>query len=100
MASPTKVIEYMSTGLGVISTTNVGDIKDFPGVSFLEEYSLINSDNYDCSRLVDYIFKDYNRNENLQRNRDFLEKEYTWESMTERYQNLFNDVYKNIERIK
>lgn len=92
VASPTKVIEYMSSGLGVISTTNVGDINEFPGVSFLEEYNALCSDEYEIKGLVEFINNRYDRTENLRKCSEFLLEEYTWDSMISRYKYLFEKM--------
>lgn len=89
VASPTKVIEYMSSGLGVISTTNVGDINEFPGINFLKDYNVLCSSEYEIEELVDFISNQYDRIKNLRKCREFLLEEYTWDSMIDRYKYLF-----------
>ena len=90
VASPTKVIEYMANGLAVISTTNIGDINQMPGASYLFDYNQIADNSLDLLKLIDFINADYNRENNFNICRQFIKDEYTWESMSPRYQDLFN----------
>ena len=90
VASPTKVIEYMASGLGIISTSNIGDIEDLPATSFLEKYEKLCDRNYDTKKIIQFIEKGYDREKNLNICKTFLKNEYTWESMANRYRYLFS----------
>jgi glycosyltransferase involved in cell wall biosynthesis len=89
VASPTKIFEYLSTGLKLISTDNIGDID----ILNIEKYVLSTNDINEDYIMENYIniLKKYDRNDNFNKCKIELMEKYIWDSYINDYENIFKN---------
>jgi hypothetical protein len=87
VASPTKVYEYLSTGLKIIGTNNIGDIEQIPSDKYLFNYHSLFKE---LKSNLEDILSLKKREDNFRICKRFLEDNYLWENYTE----VFNKIFK------
>lgn len=91
VASPTKLFEYLSTGLKIVGTNNIGDINEIPTEKFLFDYdSLFDKDSI-FENVIDKFYVT-NRYANFSKAREFLENNFLWDNYLELYHQIFSGV--------
>ncbi len=92
VASPTKIAEYLSTGLSIIATNCIGDICEVDTKKVLFDYEDIKCRNSKIINQIDEIDVSIDgRNENFIKSKFLLEHEYIWEAYKKIYVEVMMD---------
>lgn len=88
VASPTKILEYLSTGLPLIITDNVGDFPNLDVEKVVIEYSDIKENSLNVSKLLESLNVKSTRINNFKICETYLMENYVWENQLLKYQNI------------
>lgn len=89
VASPTKIPEYLSSGLYLLGTDNIGDIKDVLSDKTLLSYEEI----LDPNNLSPVAYREYEtgcRQKNALKAQAFLQKNYIWDNYIDEYSKMLS----------
>jgi glycosyltransferase involved in cell wall biosynthesis len=90
VSSPTKIAEYLSMGLTLLSTDNIGDVDDIPTNKILLSYENVIDKDFDFTPVCRDIEKMASREENYIKCKKFLYDNYVWEQMKTKYLQMFD----------
>lgn len=89
ISSPTKIAEYLSTGMTLLSTNNIGDIMNIPSNKVVLEYQDIKNNNIDIHEIYRKLDRMQKREENYNVCKNYLQTHLVWEQMIPIYEKLF-----------
>ncbi|WP_321327968.1 glycosyltransferase [uncultured Ilyobacter sp.] len=89
VASPTKILEYLSTGLPIIMTNNIGDFSNTPNQKCILDYDKLKKKEINASEVIDILNK-VNRDYNFEVCKELITDKYTWEKYLGVYEKLIN----------
>lgn len=90
VSSPTKILEYLATGLPLIITNNIGDFSQYPVTKVELKYTDIINSNINYEKITKLMEEHIDRESNFNNCRDILLKNFVWESQKVIYQSLIN----------
>ncbi|GAA3645882.1 glycosyltransferase [Asaccharospora irregularis] len=89
ISSPTKIPEYLSSGLTLLTTDTIGDVSSIPTNKIVLNYNNIKDGTINASIICNMLEKLKDREANFQKSKLYLKENFVWGNMWYKYQTIF-----------